>query len=221
MPKEEAEEDKGDEEEDGETIEFDPARPYLTEKWLNATHYKEACEKFDSYDPDLWLPTLTMRMTPFMFYPWFIITLLVTILTWFVQSNQQFMHSFSVSSDAHVILGGALSFLVVFRTNSSYDRWWEARCAWQTVITTCRTLGAMTCPALQDEEAREMFMGQIIAFCVALKAFVRDEKIDEEECGPRIDPELVEELNKSSCLPLMALRIMAHTLRTRCVAWGF
>ena len=109
----------------------------------------------------------------------------------------------------------SLSFLVVFRTNASYDRWWEARCAWQTVITTCRTLGAMTVPALADENARELMAGQIMAFVIALKAFVRDEKISEEELGPRIDPALVEELNESSCSPILALRLMAHTVRSK------
>ena len=55
-------------------------------------------------------------------------------------------------TNAHVVLGGALSFLIVFRTNSSYDRWWEARKTWQEVINTCRTF-AVAASGLRDPAA--------------------------------------------------------------------
>ena len=67
-----------------------------------------------------------------------------------------------MSADAHVVMGGALSFLVVFRTNASYDRWWEARCAWQTVVTTCRSIAAQIAPALRDEASVERCLMQLI-----------------------------------------------------------
>jgi predicted membrane chloride channel (bestrophin family) len=33
-----------------------------------------------------------------------------------------------------------LSLLLVFRTNSAYGRWWEARCIWGAIINTCRDI---------------------------------------------------------------------------------
>ena len=33
-----------------------------------------------------------------------------------------------------VVIGGFLSFLLVFRTNTCYARWWEARCHWGNIV---------------------------------------------------------------------------------------
>ena len=50
----------------------------------------------------------------------------------------------------------ALSLLLVFRTNSSYDRWWEARKLWGGVVNRCRDIvrqvgrhGATVTPGMQ------------------------------------------------------------------------
>jgi len=38
------------------------------------------------------------------------------------------------------VSGTFLSLLLVFRTNSAYGRWWEARCIWGAIINTCRDI---------------------------------------------------------------------------------
>ena len=40
----------------------------------------------------------------------------------------------------HGILSVALGLLLVFRTNQSYDRWWEGRKLWGAMVNTCRNL---------------------------------------------------------------------------------
>ncbi len=40
----------------------------------------------------------------------------------------------------HSILGFALSMLLVFRTNTAYDRWWEGRRVWGTMVNHSRSL---------------------------------------------------------------------------------
>ncbi|EOD10934.1 hypothetical protein EMIHUDRAFT_215245 [Emiliania huxleyi CCMP1516] len=40
----------------------------------------------------------------------------------------------------HSLLGGALSLLLVFRTNSAYNRFWEARRIWENLLNRCREL---------------------------------------------------------------------------------
>ena len=37
----------------------------------------------------------------------------------------------------HSLLGGALSLLLVFRTNSAYNRFWEARRIWENLLNRC------------------------------------------------------------------------------------
>lgn len=40
----------------------------------------------------------------------------------------------------HQLLGFAISMLLVFRTNSAYDRWWEGRKLWGSLVNNCRNL---------------------------------------------------------------------------------
>ena len=40
----------------------------------------------------------------------------------------------------HSLLGGALSLLLVFRTNAAYNRFWEARRIWESITNRCRDL---------------------------------------------------------------------------------
>jgi ion channel-forming bestrophin family protein len=43
----------------------------------------------------------------------------------------------------HTVLGVALSMLIVFRTNSAYSRFWEARSHWGMIVNTSRNLVRM------------------------------------------------------------------------------
>src|SRR5687768_1629239 len=49
------------------------------------------------------------------------------------------------------LIGFVLSLLLVFRTNSAYDRWWEGRKKWGELVNTTRNLSiriaAMDAPA--------------------------------------------------------------------------
>jgi putative membrane protein len=38
----------------------------------------------------------------------------------------------------HTLLGFALSMLLVFRTNTAYERWWEARKLWGSLVNSSR-----------------------------------------------------------------------------------
>jgi len=46
----------------------------------------------------------------------------------------------AVPSTLHALVGGALALLLVFRTNSSYDRFWEGRKLWGGMVNECRNL---------------------------------------------------------------------------------
>lgn len=57
----------------------------------------------------------------------------------FLDSKLQAM-ALSVPLAIPTILGTAISLLIAFRTNQSYDRWWEARIIWGAVVNDSRTL---------------------------------------------------------------------------------
>lgn len=61
------------------------------------------------------------------------------IPAWFHDRNQLSMLS-GVPSDLHAALTLVLGWLLVFRTNTSYGRWWEARTLWGSLVNTMRNL---------------------------------------------------------------------------------
>jgi putative membrane protein len=50
----------------------------------------------------------------------------------------------------HSLLGFAISMLLVFRTNTAYDRWWEGRKQWGTLVNTSRNLALKLNAILPD-----------------------------------------------------------------------
>ena len=47
----------------------------------------------------------------------------------------------------HTLLGFAISMLLVFRTNTAYDRWWEGRRLWGSLVNTSRNFAMkLHCP---------------------------------------------------------------------------
>ena len=78
------------------------------------------------------------------------------------------------------LLGTAISILLGFRTNSAYDRWWEARKIWGAIVNDSRTLArqVLTFLEVSDDAAspqREMIYRQI-AWCHALRHSLRGEE---------------------------------------------
>lgn len=53
----------------------------------------------------------------------------------------KFVHPVALFQDGHVLIGVALGMLLVFRTNASYDRFWEGRKQWGAIINETRNLG--------------------------------------------------------------------------------
>lgn len=82
----------------------------------------------------------------------------------------------------HSILGFVLSLLVVFRTNTAYDRWWEGRKLWGALVNNTRNLAVKFnayLPASCQGE-REFFKTMIGEFPTAMKEHLRDGiKLDE------------------------------------------
>jgi putative membrane protein len=78
----------------------------------------------------------------------------------------------------HSLLGFAISMLLVFRTNTAYDRWWEARKLWGQLVNVSRAvaikLGAIL-PS-DDSRARAAFALLIGRFAQELRSHLLSEK---------------------------------------------
>ncbi|MCE7066583.1 bestrophin family protein [Dyadobacter sp. CY326] len=76
------------------------------------------------------------------------------------------------------ILGTALSLLLGFRTNSAYDRWWEARKVWGEIVNDSRTLVRQSVSFINaPKEEKDFIVSNIahlqIAWCYALTNSLR------------------------------------------------
>jgi putative membrane protein len=79
----------------------------------------------------------------------------------------------------HNLLGFAISMLLVFRTNTAYDRWWEGRKLWGSLVNNSRNLAIKLAAFVpQDETAQRSFFARIIpAFAFALHNHLHSEKV--------------------------------------------
>lgn len=78
-----------------------------------------------------------------------------------------------------------LGLLLVFRTNTAYDRFWEGRKIWGTLINTVRNLARGIWVTViestpQDREVKKQVLQLLIAFAIAMKLHLRREPINQE-----------------------------------------
>jgi len=74
----------------------------------------------------------------------------------------------------HSLVGFALSMLLVFRTNTAYDRWWEGRRLWGSLVNNSRNLALKLAPLLEQHAGeRAFFAAAIPRYSVELMTHLR------------------------------------------------
>jgi len=78
--------------------------------------------------------------------------------------------------DIHAALTVVLGWLLVFRTNASYSRWWEARTLWGRLVNISRNLAIKVADLVRaDEDGLNRFRITIVAFAKGLKDHLRND----------------------------------------------
>jgi ion channel-forming bestrophin family protein len=82
--------------------------------------------------------------------------------------------SFNLKIDDITGLGAVLSILLVLRTNSAYERWWEARKLWGQLVNECRNL-ALKVTTMVDADEPDRVLGReyIASFPFCLRDHLR------------------------------------------------
>ncbi|MEN9296509.1 MAG: hypothetical protein RJA42_776 [Bacteroidota bacterium] len=78
----------------------------------------------------------------------------------------------------HGMLGFVISLLLAYRTNTAYDRWWEGRKLWGSLVNSSRNL-ALKLAAILDNEVDRHFYQKVIP----LYAFVLQKYLADDESG--------------------------------------
>lgn len=112
----------------------------------------------------------------------------------------------------HNLLGFALSLLLVFRTNTAYDRWWEGRKLWGALVNNSRNLAIKINSLLpeNDLENRDFFKNAIPMYASVLRDHLQSENtryaLDEVE-----HPEL-KRLDDTKHVPNQVAAMMSNKL---------
>src|ERR1700754_3085615 len=117
----------------------------------------------------------------------------ICVYTWVVAFLE--LEFFKLSDNSHVknitnmhtLLSFVISMLLVFRTNTAYDRWWEGRKLWGALVNNSRNLAIKLHAMLKPEEDhhRDFFRKIIPMYAHVLSHHLRLEitrlALDEQE----------------------------------------
>ncbi len=78
------------------------------------------------------------------------------------------------------LIGFVISLLLVFRTNTAYDRWWEGRKKWGELVNNSRNLAIKIGSMTNAPEDLEFFSRMIPNYAFAMKEHLREGVINEE-----------------------------------------
>ena len=67
-------------------------------------------------------------------------------IEYFKISKNDYIHNIPIM---HGMLGFVISLLLVFRTNTAYDRWWEARTLWGAMVNNSRSFARQVLTLLE------------------------------------------------------------------------
>jgi ion channel-forming bestrophin family protein len=99
---------------------------------------------------------------------------LYSVLPVWIETQTSYTEFIELPTEVHAALTLVLGWLLVFRTNSSYERWWEARTLWGSLINASRNLAIKVADLVRSPN-RDLirFRTDIIVFAVALKDHLR------------------------------------------------
>lgn len=130
------------------------------------------------YDPHIWRSTFFAvrgSMVRAIGLRSLYVTAFAAVLTW-IHFNLAPISLTSISS-VHGIVSTAMGLLLVFRTNASYDRWWEGRKLWGTIVNTCRNLARSAAVHLSDTPERQAAVMRLVrAFPPAATHLLRNKQ---------------------------------------------
>jgi putative membrane protein len=91
-----------------------------------------------------------------------------------VYIEKELVHAhFNNTTTIHAMVGFVLSMLLVFRTNTAYDRWWEGRKAWGSFVNNSRNLAIKLSAIIKDSEDRMRLKILIQNFISSSKSHLR------------------------------------------------
>jgi putative membrane protein len=137
-----------------------------------------------SYNPKDWLRFIFNFHKADTIRKLFPLMMIVALYSWGIAYLE--MDYFHLSQNSHLknlsllhnLLGFAISMLLVFRTNTAYDRWWEGRKLWGSLVNNSRNLAIKLSSFLpqDDRDNRNFFVQLIPRFAQELRLHLQSEQ---------------------------------------------
>jgi putative membrane protein len=113
------------------------------------------------------------------------------------------------------LLGFIISLLLVFRTNTAYDRWWEGRKMWGAIVNDSRNfISKLSVMDLTTNE-RDYFEYHFPLFTVCAKEHLRGQRLMAPEFLSPEDRTSFEKATHQSLWVILSLRVKLQDLRQR------
>jgi putative membrane protein len=126
---------------------------------------------------------------------------------YFHLNDKSFVKNISI---LHTLLGGVISLLLVFRTNSAYDRWWEGRKLWGDLTNNARNFSIKLATILDEKDVknREFFKKIIPAFAYALKNHLLSGKAEWEIFDDVLNEAQHKRIDREKHVPIQVAQLM-------------
>lgn len=98
---------------------------------------------------------------------------LLTALLVYAEQNLFHTELFEKLPTVYQLLGFVISLLLIFRTNTAYDRWWEGRKLWGSVVNDSRNF-ILKINAVMPKQDAEWHKSHIVHFTYATRDHLRD-----------------------------------------------
>lgn len=136
----------------------------------------------------------------------------VSILTTWLEIEVEWLQKYSLTAIPFSLIGLTLGIVLGFRNNTSYDRFWEGRKLWGSLVNTSRTLARELTTVVKTDQAEvhKELVYRVIGFVHALRLHLRFAK-DWRELAAFIPAAELERVAKESNPP----NVIVHGLAAR------
>lgn len=107
------------------------------------------------------------------------------------------------------LIGFVISLLLVFRTNTAYDRWWEGRRKWGELVNDTRNFSVKINAIFHQQSEKEFFVRMTANFAFAMKENLRNGVILEEL---ELTEAEITYLSRENHIPLAIVSLMFNRL---------
>lgn len=125
-------------------------------------------------------------------------------IAYFKFGKNDYIHNIPIM---HGMLGFVISLLLVFRTNTAYDRWWEGRKLWGGLVNNSRNLAIKLSAMLKDENDRKFFRKFIPTYASILHKHLHD-----SETSKQLFDDVDLEIDHHKHKPNQVKRMMFHKI---------